>query len=488
VAQIVLAVVFMLGAGSFGAVLNRVFAISRLESAVVAIGLVCVLGLLQVLLARVRDRGQFGDRVAELSRGAADLARQVAEIGRRMATAEIDLARAAERTRAALEPTATEIDLLRRSLKELAQSVAAHERALHKLSAAPADIGAPAALSLALDAMAAPVRAPTAQLALTEIPAAPNGGAPAAPNGGGQNGFSAIERAAEAGRFELYLQPVVTLPQRKVRFYEAMARLRSDDGELLNPCDYARQSEDTELMSMVDDVLLFRSVQVARRLLAQERDIGVFCHVAGHSLLDPAFLAQVADFIEANRALASCLVFEFSQKRVRAMSGRERECLGELAALGFRFSMDRVGDLVLDPRELAERGFRFVKVPAALLLNRAEAKASGIVASEFSDRLGRFGIDLIAEAIDTETQVVDLLDFDVRFGQGALFSPPKPVRPDIVRSSPEQPLACASGRIRPALSNAVPESAPVAANGGASRVPEPVAAAEAQGAPAGLSA
>jgi cyclic-di-GMP phosphodiesterase TipF (flagellum assembly factor) len=42
--------------------------------------------------------------------------------------------------------------------------------------------------------------------------------------------------------------------------------------------------------------------------------------------------------------------------------------------------------------------------------------------------LGRFGIDLVAERIEGERAVVDLLDYDVRFGQGFLFSPPRPLR------------------------------------------------------------
>src|SRR5260370_25803915 len=204
-----------------------------------------------------------------------------------------------------------------------------------------------------------------------------------------------------------------------------MARLRTEDGRLLNPCDYPRQPQSADVMPMIDDILLFGCVQVVRRLLAKQREIGLFCHIAGDSLLDPAFLGEVSDFIEANRALASFLVFEFTQRQVRAMGATERECLSELAALGFRFSMHRVGDLQLEPAELAERGFRFVKIPAALLLSRAEAAASGIEASEFSDRLGRFGIGLIAGGSGSGAVVGGPPGFVVGVGQG----PPVPAPP-----------------------------------------------------------
>jgi cyclic-di-GMP phosphodiesterase TipF (flagellum assembly factor) len=65
-----------------------------------------------------------------------------------------------------------------------------------------------------------------------------------------------------------------------------------------------------------------------------------------------------------------------------------------------------------------------------LLLDQRQNSASDIHPSDLSDLLGRFGIDLIAERIEGERAVVDLLDYDVRFGQGFLFAPPRPLRPE----------------------------------------------------------
>src|ERR1700724_3471441 len=119
----------------------------------------------------------------------------------------------------------------------------------------------------------------------------------------------------------------------------------------------------------------------------------------------------------------------------------EQESLAALAQVGFRFSMDRVTDLRIEPRELAARGFRFVKVPWSLLLARAAPAAADIHPADFSDLLGRFGVDLIAEKIESEGTVVDLLDFDVRFGQGFLFSPPRPVRAEVLQGLADAPAA-----------------------------------------------
>jgi cyclic-di-GMP phosphodiesterase TipF (flagellum assembly factor) len=117
----------------------------------------------------------------------------------------------------------------------------------------------------------------------------------------------------------------------------------------------------------------------------------------------------------------------------------------------------------MEPRELAERGFRFVKVPASLLLSRPGTPQGDIHPADFSDLLGRFGIDLIAEKIESEGTVVDLLDYDVRFGQGFLFSPPRPVRTEVLQGIAD----------RPERSAAPPARAPERAAQGAAEAPAP---------------
>ena len=81
----------------------------------------------------------------------------------------------------------------------------------------------------------------------------------------------------------------------------------------------------------------------------------------------------------------------------------------------------------LELKELADLSLRFLKVPGKLLLYQSGAEQSDIHPAHLEDLLARSGIDLIARRIENENTVVDLLDFDARFGQGFLFSPSRPV-------------------------------------------------------------
>ncbi len=243
-----------------------------------------------------------------------------------------------------------------------------------------------------------------------------------------------IAKAIDDNRVDLYLQPIVTLPQRKVRSYEALSRLRTEDGEIIPAVDFIGVADSVGLMPKIDNLLAFRCVQVLRRLQLKSRDVGLFCNIGAGTLTDPTYFKQFLDFMDANRALAPSLMFEFSQNAYRGFGPLEQESLAALAERGFRFSLDHVTDLRMEPKDLADHGFRYLKVPANLLLDRSKGAFSDIHPEDFADLLARSGIDLIAERIESEGKVVDLLDYDVRFGQGFLFSPPRPVRAEALQA------------------------------------------------------
>ena len=415
-------------AGCLGVAAYFYFGMTRAESAIVALAAFTGLAVYNSIAARLRDRSDMGGQIADLSRGVADLARQVLELTRRTAAAEANADKALTQAAAVSGPLGSELERLRASIKQVAAVVAAQNAA------------------------------PQAGAAGEPGPVATNDAEPA--SAGGTARFKDLDReaaiavvreAVEGNQIEVALQPIVSLPQRKVRYYEALARLRRRDGEAIPPADFMPFASAIGFMGRIDNAMLFSCVQTVRRILGKNRDAALLYDVAAATLADPDSFPHFIEFADANRAIASSLVFGFAQTAFRAMGPVERESLGALADRGFRFALTHVGDLRLEPRELADRSFRFVKVPASLLLNRAAAAAADIDAAEFATILGRFNIDLIAETIERESAVVDLLDHDVRLGQGDLFSPPRPVRPEALQGAeakkpePPEPAPAQSG-------------------------------------------
>jgi cyclic-di-GMP phosphodiesterase TipF (flagellum assembly factor) len=423
ISTIFVAICMMLVSASLGLVLYSMASISGPESGMVALAALTFLVLYNAVSMRLRDRTDVGSQIADLSRGTADLARQVAEFGRRLAAVEGRVVSANSAGSDRIQGVVNEIGELGGLVKQLAASVANHE---DMLAAVQASVAAAPAVAPQPETGRLTAAPPPHVASASPIAAA---AAETAPTRNQTQTLAAVRSAVDENRIDIYLQPLVTLPQRKVRYYEAMTRLRDEKDQVMAAEDFIGVAESAGLIGRIDHIVMLRCVQVLRRLMVRNKEVGVFCNVAASTLGNTATFPQCLDFLDANRALAPSFVLEFKQTTFRHLGPTETEHLAALAQRGYRFSIDHVTDLRFEPRELADRGVRFIKVPASLLLDPKQS-SSDIHPSDLSDLLGRFGIDLIAEKIEGERAVVDLLDYDVRLGQGFLFAPPRPLRPE----------------------------------------------------------
>jgi len=251
---------------------------------------------------------------------------------------------------------------------------------------------------------------------------------------GSNDMLETIRLSLEENRVDLYLQPIVSLPQRKLRYYEALSRLRSEDGKVIMPAQYIEVAAAAGLMSVVDNLLLFRCVQVMRRLTQKNREIAIFCNISGETLSDAEFFPQFLDYMQANKDLAGQIIFEFAQDTVLRAGAAGENNLARLAALGFALSMDHTETLALDYARLKGIGFRHLKVRAGTLTRGMSSAGAVVAAEDFKSLLARHGLNLIAEHVEDEKTVVQLLDYGVDFAQGYLFGEPRAVREDGARA------------------------------------------------------
>lgn len=242
-----------------------------------------------------------------------------------------------------------------------------------------------------------------------------------------------IRSSLEKNRVDLYLQPIVSLPQRKLRYYEALSRLRDEKGQIIMPAQYMQVAGQAGLMSVVDNLLLFRCVQIVRRLTQKSRDIGIFCNISGDTLADREFFPQFLDYMRVNRDLAGHIIFEFAQSAVAKAGTEGEKNLTALATMGFALSMDHVDNLGIDFLRLKAIGFRHLKIRAGAMVEGLSGTGSHVAAEDFKKLLTRHGLNLIAERVEDEKTVVQLLDYAVDYAQGYLFGEPRAVREDQIK-------------------------------------------------------
>ena len=147
-----------------------------------------------------------------------------------------------------------------------------------------------------------------------------------------------VTQAFEADRIELHLQPVVSLPHGKIRFYEALARLRLADGTLLGPAEFLPLLEASGRASDFDRRVLIRSMAIARHLVARGSEAIVGVNLTAHSIAEPGFLWSLAGLLDTSPDLLGKIVLEMPQHSWRHLDADHRAALAILRERGVPFS------------------------------------------------------------------------------------------------------------------------------------------------------
>lgn len=250
-----------------------------------------------------------------------------------------------------------------------------------------------------------------------------------------------ISMALSAGKVEVHLQPIVQLPQRRTRGYEALVRLRLDEATLLLPEDFLGVVEERGFGPTLDALVLTRALAIARHLGAKEGGLFVSCNFSAATWGASKALATLSRILDKYREHAGHLVIEMPQRVFRLLDPTSLGLLGAMSATGVRFALDEVTDLRLDPVALFDRGIRFAKVPAALLQAEMSGEASlDIAAGDLAAMLARGSIVLVADGITDNPTVADMIELGVSFAQGLVFSPPRPVKPEVFAEPEPAPV------------------------------------------------
>lgn len=251
-----------------------------------------------------------------------------------------------------------------------------------------------------------------------------------------------ITKAFEADSIELHLQPIVSLPQRKIRSYEALARLRLADGTLLGPSEFLGALERLGRAPEFDRRVLNRAVAVAYHLITKGSEAIVSVNLAPHSVQEPGFLWSLTGLVDTAPETLGKVVLEFPQECWRGLDADHKAALGILRDKGVPLSLDAATDLRFDARELADLGVRFVKLPAELLVAAEQDErhrlSPELGVRDFASALRREGIRLVAEHVEREEMVPVLAEIGVPLAQGFVFAAPRPVKAEVLGAAAPQ--------------------------------------------------
>src|SRR5258706_126258 len=122
-----------------------------------------------------------------------------------------------------------------------------------------------------------------------------------------------MRRALENGEVEVYFQPKLSLPDRRVVGVECLARWEHPTHGQVSPQDFVAVAEHTGQLGRLTDVVLRDGLRRARDWLDAGRTMPVAVNLSFRPLIDPTFPPHVATLLDEYGVAASLVTLEITE-------------------------------------------------------------------------------------------------------------------------------------------------------------------------------
>ena len=240
---------------------------------------------------------------------------------------------------------------------------------------------------------------------------------------------SDLRHAVEQGEIDIAYQPILELPSGRISGVEALARWHRPGHGWVSPATFIPLAERAGLIRQLGAGVLARA---CRQLASWEQTHPVAggWHVAVNLSaiqLDDLQLVEAVEEAMAGSGLAhERLVLEVTETALAHDRPGALTRLFELRRRGVRVAIDDFGTGYSSLSRLRELPFDILKIDRAFIHNIDERdETSPILQALFYITQG-LGLDVVAEGVETPTQLATLRAHQCGFVQGFLFSRPLP--------------------------------------------------------------
>jgi diguanylate cyclase (GGDEF)-like protein len=248
----------------------------------------------------------------------------------------------------------------------------------------------------------------------------------------------AIERdlrhALERDELQVFYQPLVTLPGRKVYGFEALLRWIHPTSGMVSPLTFIPVAEETGMIVEIGAWVIregCRQLAWWRRVLTDGEDLRLSINLSARQLRDPELIATVEKALLDNELPASAICLEITESVLMDNPQAAELVLQQIKAMGIRLSIDDFGTGYSSLAYLSRFDVDQVKIDRCFVdgLENPETSQEGLVTAIIA-MSNALGLTTVGEGVETEEQAVRLAELGCGSGQGFYFA--RPMSADLV--------------------------------------------------------
>lgn len=237
---------------------------------------------------------------------------------------------------------------------------------------------------------------------------------------------SLMESALEASEFEIYLQPKVTLKDKKIHAAEALVRWNSPVYGLIPPYRFIPLFERNGFLEKLDMYMIEEVCRVLENWQKEEKmPIRISVNLSRMYIFKPGFANKIVELVNRHHIEHSMIEFEITENVIYDHSEELRSIIKELQHHGFLIAMDDFGSGYSSLNMLKDIPIDEMKVDQVFFRAEKENKERSFeIIKGVLSMAKSLHIHTVAEGVETEKEVAFLKEAGCDEIQGYYYAKP----------------------------------------------------------------
>jgi diguanylate cyclase (GGDEF)-like protein/PAS domain S-box-containing protein len=236
-----------------------------------------------------------------------------------------------------------------------------------------------------------------------------------------------LRSAVADERFRLFGQPIVSLGESGVPWYELLLRYADESGDLIPPGAFLAMAERFDLICEIDRWVLREAVRMLHREHGAGRDVALAVNLSGRTMGDPGIGDYLESLLAERPIQPGRLVIEVTETAAIVNIERARALAERLHALGCRFALDDFGAGFASFYYLKHLTFDYLKIDGEFVRQIVHDPSDQLVIEAVVNIARGLGTRTIAEFVGDDATVALLRRLGVDYGQGFHLGHPRPI-------------------------------------------------------------
>lgn len=233
-----------------------------------------------------------------------------------------------------------------------------------------------------------------------------------------------IRSALLHDQFELFLQPICRLADLKIQHYEALLRLKGENGSHFSPGTFIPIAERSGQIVAIDRWVIAKGIELLSQLA--DRTISIALNLSGQSLHDKGLMPFIGSELARREVGPERLIVEVTETAAVTDFTSARGVLEDIRNLGCQIALDDFGVGFSSFYYLGQLPSDYIKIDGSFITTLTESEENKLIVKAIADIARGLGKKTVAEFVDKDSTLSCLKTYNIDYVQGFYLGRPVP--------------------------------------------------------------